>query len=437
MSVKKSIRVLHACMITSLCIMSTGYIDSYTSPIEDSLLETGKFSQDSYSLFASADYLGGTFSSTIGGLISEWLGIKTSLIVTSQLGTLGTILLIIANDSVSMTIGRLLIGFYTGMSISWAIVYNSEIAPDSVKKLCGAILAISLRIGVLISYSLGLWISYRWLAVLYMLMIAFTTLNFVFLPETPRWLRNKGWDDRANQAREYYFYNPSQDNSINEEISENVNASFSQKISSYFVWPVLRPLLVCCTIQIFKASSGHEYLLGYSAHTLESSVSINPKIAGLLFAVPLLIGGILFLWVIQRISWKKLLLVTTIFQISSNGLLSLTIYLSTDKFHCSNTHISQETTICQILEFAPLIFVAMYAFTYTFGWGSIGWWLIGEILHPHYNRVSAGIATFAAYSFSYLDMQISPLLEEHFGSQIVFLIQAITSLLGFILQIFY
>ncbi|KAI6659155.1 Sugar transporter ERD6-like 6 [Oopsacas minuta] len=425
-------------------IVATGIMDGYTSPIEDSLLENGMFSIDKYSTFVSAFVLGGMFSSTIGGLISEWLGIKTSLIFTSQLATFGAILLVIGNDSVSMTIGRLLVGFYAGMSMSWAIVYNSEIATDSVKKLYGAILAISLRIGAIISYSLGLWISYRWLAVLYMLMIVFITLNFVFLPETPRWLRNKGWDDRANQAREYFYdlYQENTSDEVNTKMSsdsslENVNVSFSQKISSYFVWPVLRPLLVCCTIQIFKASSGQEYLLPYSAHTLESSISFNPKIAGLLFAVPELIGGILFLWVIQRISWKKLLLVTTIFQISSNGLLSLTIYLSTDKFHCSNTHISQETTICQILEFAPLIFVAMYAFTYTFGWGSIGWWLMGEILHPHYNRVSAGIVTLILFSIAYLNTQICPIVEEHFGSYTVFFINAIVCLIGFILQRFY
>lgn len=440
MSLTKSIRVLRVCLITSISFFSVGYIDSYTSPIEDTLLQREVFSQDSYSLFASANYLGGTFSSTIGGFISECLGIKASLIISSQLAIIGSMLLVMARDSVSMTLGRLLIGFYTGMSMSWVVVYNAEIAPDNVKKLYGAILTISLRIGVVSSYGLGVWIGPCWLALIYLVMVVFITLNFVYLPETPRWLDNKGWSESANKSKEY-FYDSSQEKlfvDLNTDTvhSDCCNTNLSQKIASYFVWPVLRPLFVCCSIQLFKTSSGHEYLLAYSAHTLEESVSINPRIAALLFAVFLLFGGIIFLSLISKVKWKKLLLLTTFTQIVANGMLSLTIYLSNHTFHCNHDN-QQATLVCEILQSAPLIFVALYAFSYTLGWGSIGWWLIGEVLHPHYNRVSAGIVTFVAFSCSYLNMQICPIIEEHFGSYTVFLINTVVCLFGFILQILY
>ena len=48
-------------------------------------------------------------------------------------------LLVFGHVSVTMIAGRLLIGFYNGMCMSWAIVYNAEIAPDSVRTLYGAI----------------------------------------------------------------------------------------------------------------------------------------------------------------------------------------------------------------------------------------------------------------------------------------------------------
>ena len=437
-----SVRVFHACMVTSLCFLSNGYIDSYTSPIEDSLLKRGIFTAGSYSLFASATYLGGTLSSTVAGLIGEWFGIKTCMIVSSQLGTIGGLLLVVGHDSISMIAGRLLIGCYNGMCLSWIFVYNAEIAPDSVRILYGAVLAISIRMGVLFSYTLGIWIGYRWLAVVYLIMVVFMTLNFVYLPESPRWLRNKGLTEEANKANEYFY--SSQENTVESgELSESVsdefllpsNASLYDRIRSYFAWPVLRPMLVCSSIQLFKSSSGHEYLLAYSAHTLQTVVSINPRIAALFFALFLLFGSIIFMWIIHRVHWKKLLLLTTVFQISSNGLLSLTIYLSDSRFHCA--HNLQLIILCQILRYAPLFLVALYAFTYTLGWGSIAWWLYGQILHPHYTRVSAGIVTFVVLSVSYLNMQISPIIEEHSGSYVVFLSNTIVCVIGFILQWFY
>ena len=437
----KSIRVSHACMVTGLCILCNGYIDSYTSPIEDSLLEMGIFTADSYSLFGSGTYLGATLSTFIAGLIGEWLGIKTSMVLFSQLGTLGGVLLVLGHDSASMIAGRLLIGFYNGMCMSLIFVYNAEIAPDSVRTLYSAILVISLRIGVLSSYTLGIWLGYRWLAVIYLIMVVFMTLNFVYLPESPKWLKIKGLSEKADKASEYFYSSPQESTNLTvegeEPISESASsdASLYDKIRSYFVWPVLRPMLVCISIQLFKACSSYEYLLAYSAHTLETAVNINPRIAALFFALFLLFGSILFMWIIHKVHWKKLLLVTTVFQIFSNGLLSLTIYLSDFKFQCA--HNSQAVLLCQILRYAPLFIIALYAFTYTLGWGSIAWWLYGQILHPHYARISAGIVTFVLYSVSYLNLQICPIIEEHYGSYVVFLSNAIVCVIGFIFQLFY
>ena len=85
-------------------------------------------------------------------------------------------------------------------------------------------------------------------------MVVFMTLNFVYLPESPKWLKIKGLTEKADKASEYFYSSPQESTNLTvegeEPVSESVssNASLYDKIRSYFVWPVLRPMLVCNNI---------------------------------------------------------------------------------------------------------------------------------------------------------------------------------------------
>ena len=118
------------------------------------------------------------------------------------MGTLGAMLLVYAHDDVSMIIARIIIGIYNSVCISCVPVYNAQVSPESMKLFYGGVLGLAIRLGMFISYALGIWIGYRWLAVIYLMMVVFMNLNLVFLPESPQWLRNNGWNKKAEQARD-------------------------------------------------------------------------------------------------------------------------------------------------------------------------------------------------------------------------------------------
>ena len=105
-SLLKVIRVFHACMITTVGFLSLMYIESYTSPIQDEILERGLLTINTYPIFVSSINVGGLIGSIIAGPISEWLGMKTTLITFSHLGAIGGMLLVWGNDGVTMTLAR-------------------------------------------------------------------------------------------------------------------------------------------------------------------------------------------------------------------------------------------------------------------------------------------------------------------------------------------
>ena len=109
-------------------------MDAYSSPIEDTILKEGRMSISVYFLFAASLLIGAGIGSLVEGPINEFLGVKTSLLIFSQLGNVGTMLLVLAYDSISMIVGRLLIGLYT-----------SQVATDSTRNFYGGMLGFSMR----------------------------------------------------------------------------------------------------------------------------------------------------------------------------------------------------------------------------------------------------------------------------------------------------
>ena len=410
-------------MIATISFVSLMYIEGYTSPIEDEIIRLGILSEETFPLFSSATFLGGIIGSSFAGPISEWLGIKTSLLITSCLGTIGGMTLVLAYGSVSMILAKGLIGIYIGISTSCIPLYVAEISPADSRNFYGAMLGVSLRTGVVLSYFVGIWLGFRWLAVIYLSIIAFMNLNFAFLPESPRWLINKGFYKKAAQVNEYLYgsykeicqvtYTP-----ISKVLEEEKPLTLRQKMSTYFTWPVFRPILVCSSLHIFRTSSGYELLLSYSAHTLETGVNINPKFVALLLSVFQLLGSIVSVLALKKINWKRLLMITTIIQILCNGLLGLTFYLSVTVYKCGGDQ--DNIILCSVLQYAPLVLTSAFGFSFALGIGSISWWLYGQILHHRYTRLSAGIITFVSYSSCYLNQLIAPILVAYFGADIVF-----------------
>ena len=455
--------VLHACFTTSFAFILFCYIESYSSPVEDEILETGIMDINTYPLFATCIYIGTAIGSLIAGPISEWLGLKTSLLISSQLGTLGCMLLVLGHDSVSMIVGRVVIGFYTAMCVTCVPVYNAEISSEAMKKFSGGMLGIALRMGMLLSNFLGIWLGFRWLAVVYIAMLVFMNLNLVFLPESPKWLRRKGWNKKADEACDYFHnYTNCETPLISDEIisdslddpgneisntgnnqsqiqESNVPKSQLRKlkyfISIYFTWPIIRPLLVCSSVHVFKSLTGYEYFLVYTAHTLENAVNINPRVAAFVYPIFITIGSILFLWIIYKVHWKKLLIVTTFVQMITNALLGLTLYFSIQEFHCIND--TQHALLCCILQIAILPLIAITAFSVGIGCGSVSWWLYGQILHPKYATISAGISNCSLYIAAIMCQLIGPVIAEYLGTHMVFFIFSVISIIALTVQLFY
>ena len=138
----------------------------------------------------------------ISGLPLQWYGRRPLIIAASILYVLGSVLLALAHDFVTLMVGRISLGFGVGLSSIAIPVYLSELSPSQYRGRVVACYTSSIVFGQLVACIANIaadeWLrgSMKWRTTLGIAAIpaAIQLAGFVFggLPESPRWLLSKG-----------------------------------------------------------------------------------------------------------------------------------------------------------------------------------------------------------------------------------------------------
>lgn len=129
------------------------------------------------------------------GQIAEYVGRKGSLMIAAIPNILGWLAISFAKDSSFLFMGRLLEGFGVGI-ISYTVpVYIAEIAPQNLRGSLGSVNQLSVTIGIMLAYLLGMFVPWRVLAVLGILPCTLLIPGLFFIPESPRWLAKMGLNE--------------------------------------------------------------------------------------------------------------------------------------------------------------------------------------------------------------------------------------------------
>ncbi|KAH9293692.1 hypothetical protein KI387_041106, partial [Taxus chinensis] len=97
-------------------------------------------------------------------------------------------------DSLWLYIGRSLTGLGVGIISFTVPVYIAEIAPKHLRGGLGAVNMLALTIGVFVAYLLGMFISWRHLAIAGVVPCSLLVIGLFIIPEAPRWLDKIGKD---------------------------------------------------------------------------------------------------------------------------------------------------------------------------------------------------------------------------------------------------
>ena len=150
-------------------------------------------------LVVALSLIGATIITTFSGAISDWLGRRPMLIISSVLYFAGSLVMLWSPNVYVLCLGRLLDGFGIGLAVTLVPVYISETAPSDIRGSLNTLPQFAGSAGMFLSYcmvfGMSLTTSPSWrlmLGVLSIPSLLYFALTTFFLPESPRWLVSKG-----------------------------------------------------------------------------------------------------------------------------------------------------------------------------------------------------------------------------------------------------
>ncbi|XVE94372.1 hypothetical protein REPUB_Repub02eG0003200 [Reevesia pubescens] len=158
-------------------------------------------------LVVAMSLIGATAITTCSGAISDWLGRRPMLIISSMLYFISGLVMLWSPNVYILCLARLLDGFGIGLAVTLVPIYISETAPSEIRGLLNTLPQFTGSGGMFLSYcmvfGMSLMDSPSWrlmLGVLSIPSLLYFALTVFYLPESPRWLVSKGKMLEAKQV---------------------------------------------------------------------------------------------------------------------------------------------------------------------------------------------------------------------------------------------
>ncbi|XP_026095303.1 proton myo-inositol cotransporter-like [Carassius auratus] len=261
-------------------------------------------------------------SSLAGGYLNGLYGRRICILLASFIFSAGGIILSVAPNKEVLLCGRLTVGLGIGIASMTVPVYIAEVSPSELRGQLVTINTLFITGGQFIASVVDGVFSYlphdgwRYMLGLSVVPAALQFLGFLFLPESPRWLLQKGDTQNArlvlsrirggvNVDEEYESIR----SSIEEEKIDAGEGPVLWRILTFA--PARRALIVGCGLQMFQQLSGINTVMYYSATILQMSGVQDDQMAIWLASATAFTNflfTLLGVWLVDRVGRRKLTL---------------------------------------------------------------------------------------------------------------------------------
>lgn len=146
---------------------------------------------------------GAAVGALAAGWVSNRLGRKNALLLSSVLFFIGALVVAMAPSVEVIIVGRIFLGLAVGVASFTAPLYLSEIAPERIRGTMISFYQLMVTVGILAAFVSGLAFSYihSWRGMFGILCVpsAVLFIGVLLVPNSPRWLASR---DRFDEAKE-------------------------------------------------------------------------------------------------------------------------------------------------------------------------------------------------------------------------------------------
>ena len=345
-----------------------------------------------------------------GGIPTNRLGRKKTLIWIGVLYTISAIGSALANDPISFAVFRFIGGLGVGASTIAAPAYISEIAPAKDRGKLVGLYQFNIVFGILVAFLSNYLLSnigenaWRWMVGVEAFPAALYTIFALTVPKSPRWLLTKFRNEEAVKVLK--IISPEQDPVVlMKEIKDEMDNTVPNE--NIFLKKYRFPLILAFCIAFFNQLSGINAFLYYAPRILteagleESSAllsSIGVGVTNMLFTL-------LGIFLIDRLGRKQLMYIGSVGYIISLSLVSIAFF-----FNWEGSSMP--------------IFLFMFIAAHAIGQGTVIWVFISEIFPNHLRGSGQSFGSSVHWVLAAVIPSLVPLLFSTIGAGTVFAIFA-------------
>ncbi|GES64132.1 sugar transporter [Aspergillus terreus] len=348
------------------------------------------------------------------GILADWYGRERMLAIASMVFIIGAVLQAASYTIVQIIIGRIVLGYGVGGCAAGVPLYQSEIAPSTLRGRLIGIEQMVLCTGELIAFWLNYAFSYLptndwWripLAIQVLPAIVLGLGCWVWVPPSPRWLVAQ---DRPDCAREVLTRLHGSDLAAAElaQIQDTMRLERHTAASwrGMFRRPILRLTLLGCGIQAFQQITGTNSILYYSPSLFQKGGITDPRTANLAtggIGIALFLSSWIPIFFFDRLGRKRWL------QLGTVGMTGAMIGIAVLQWH-AGAHPGARGN------YVIVIFPYLFYVFFNVSWGVAAWTYPSEIFPLSMRARGNALATAANWTMCYVVAQASPPLAEAIG----------------------
>ncbi|CAG8177155.1 unnamed protein product [Penicillium salamii] len=420
-------------LVTFCCVFAAlgSFLFGYDSGVISSSIEQEAFLRRFGSPGLSDAAAGGIISSYTGGAIvgsvlapyiSDYYGRRMVIFIGGLLATLGAALQGGAVTVAMLIAGRFIAGLAIGQMSATIPVYCSEVAPPQIRGMLASIQQWMIGLGIMVAQWTGYGCSLRGGTFSWRFPLSFQVVPAIiltcgvwFLPESPRWLIEKGRhsEGRSILARLHLNRSATNEKFLEDELSQICDSLESEKQSAVRSWRQLlrsprwrRRILLACGLQAFTQCSGTNVVQNYGPRLYKSlglSTTKSLMIIGIWGALAVFWNTVFMLF-IDKVGRRKLL-IPSLFGMGAAMCVEATLARYFD-FDDSNANPDALRAAIAMFFVFSLFFTAL---------GMISWIYQAEIFPTPIRARGSSMATATNWSLNLIFAQCSPIALTNLG----------------------